>query len=200
MPLSCVIYQKCNDWSCLFLLVPVNNPVRSSGYRNSRCSLCINKIGLVRLPGELGTRIEDDIIGSSRLIGDQNRPYTTAAVYEESTYRLHVQLDCGGQFDSPCSNSLSVIAWIDYNDNEYDDAESRILQRSWSDNGTPTGAFDLGINVPTTREGPHRMRITVRPTDAYQRECGTVGYEETRDYTINVVRRIRPTRKFLSFS
>lgn len=173
--------------------------MRSSGYRNTRCSLCINKIGLVRLPGELGTRIEDETSGSFGQISDRNRPYISATVYEQSNYRLHVRLDCGGQFESPCSNSLSVIAWIDYNDNNYDDSESKVLQRSGSNNGVPTGEYELDIYVPpidgrTIREGIHRMRITVRPSDEYRRECGNIQYEEIRDYDINVIR--RATRKF----
>lgn len=144
---------------------------------------------------ELGTGIEDDLVQNSRLSSDRNQPYLTATVYEGSTYPLHVQLDCGGQFDSPCSSSLSVIAWIDYNDNDYDDGESRILKRGWSDGSSPTGAYDLDtyasiIDGRTTREGTHRLRITVKPSDEYQRECGTFPYQEYYDYTVNVVRRV----------
>ncbi|CAF5154929.1 unnamed protein product, partial [Rotaria sp. Silwood1] len=61
------------------------------------------------MPGEHGSRIEDDVRTSSL---SNNRPYLTATVYEDGTYRLHVQLDCGGQLsgdplDSPCSRSLT---------------------------------------------------------------------------------------------
>ena len=183
----------------------MNNAVRYPGYKSSRCSLCINKVGSVRLPGELGTRIDDDTLGSTGLIADQNRPYITATVYEESRYRLDVQLDCGGQSDSPCSNSLTVVAWIDFNDNNYDDGESRVLDRSWSDNGTPTGAYFLDIYVPavdgrTIREGRHRMRLTVKPSDEYRRDCGNIQYEETRDYDINVLRRRIITSRSFSVS
>ena len=187
-----VTNQNCHDLLSFLRLVPINSVVRPAGFKSSRCSLCINKLSLVRMRGELGTRIEDDTLGNSRLISDRNRPYISATVYEGSTYPLHVQLDCGGQFDSPCSSSLSVQAWIDFNDNDYDDGESRILRRGWSDNSAPTGAYDLDtfIDGRTTIEGPHRLRVTVRPSDEYQRECGTFPYQESHDYTINVIRRV----------
>jgi len=183
---------------------PMNNVVRSGASRNTRCALCINKLGLVQMNGELSSRIQDDIQTNFMLIDSQNREYLTATVFEESTYQLNVQLDCGGQLardslDNPCSSSLSVVVWIDFNDNTFDDdSERRILRRAWSDNGTPTGAYQVDLRIPTidgrmVKPGPHRMRLTVMASDEYTRECGSIGYQETRDYTINAVRRERPT-------
>ncbi|CAF1132089.1 unnamed protein product, partial [Didymodactylos carnosus] len=181
---------------------PVNSAARSIALKNSGCALCINKIGLVQMSGELESRIQDDVRTNVILTDRQNRQYLTVTVYEESIYRLLVYLDCGGQLDggslnSPCSRSLSVTVWIDFNDNEFDDAESRVLRRSWSDYDTPTGIYELEIRIPTidgrnTKFGLHRMRLTVMPSEEYQRECGTIGYQETIDYTINIVPKARP--------
>lgn len=194
--LNYLISDKCNDLFCFIIEDPLNNAVRSAGYRSSGCSLCINKIGRVELPGEFGTRIDDNTLGSSRLYSDRNEPYMIAKLYEESSYRLDVKLNCGngGQDDNPCSNSLMVIAWIDFNDNNYDDGESRVLQRGWSQGQRATGVFYLNINVSsvdgrTVRDGLHRLRLTVRPSDEYQRECGNFQYEEVKDYQVEVIRK-----------
>ncbi|CAF1296948.1 unnamed protein product, partial [Didymodactylos carnosus] len=156
----------------------------------SRCALCINKIGLVQMAGEYGSRIQDDT-RTNAILNDAR--YLTVTVYEETMYQLHVQLDCGGQpggdpSDNPCSRSLSVSVWIDFDNNGLDDAESRALRRSWSNNDIPNGAYDLGIHIPSidgrnTKSENHRMRLTVMPTEEYQRDCGNIGYKETRDYT-----------------
>ncbi|CAF2949744.1 unnamed protein product [Rotaria sp. Silwood2] len=152
------------------------------------------------MPGEHGTRIEDDVRITALSSG---RQYLTATVYEDGTYRLHVQLDCGGHLsgdpqDSPCSRSLSVTAWIDFNDNGLDESESRLLQRAWSGNDVSTGIYDFDTRIPriddrTTKAGPHRMIITIAPSEEYQRECGAFPYKETREYTVDVIPRERYT-------
>ncbi|CAF4454023.1 unnamed protein product, partial [Rotaria sp. Silwood2] len=171
-----------------------------SASQKARCALCINKIGLVQMPGEHGTRIEDDVRITALSSG---RQYLTATVYEDGTYKLHVQLDCGGHLsgdpqDSPCSRSLSVTAWIDFNDNGLDESESRLLQRAWSGNDVSTGIYDFDTRIPriddrTTKAGPHRMIITIAPSEEYQRECGAFPYKETREYTVDVIPRERYT-------
>lgn len=180
-----------------------NGGFQAPSGRNSRCSLCINKIGLVHIPGEFNSKIEDDIRFSTFINGEQNRQNLIVSVYEESYYRLRVQLDCGGQWDvdssnDPCSRHLSVFAWIDYNDNQYDDRESVKLRRAWSENSTPTGAYETDLRIPTingrdVKVGRHRMRISVIPSEEYQRDCGTFSYSEIRDYTIDIVPKLRPT-------
>jgi hypothetical protein len=204
------VEQKPGDMSCLFLIGPINTGRRPSASRNARCALCINKLGLVQLPGEFSSRIQDEI--RSDLIGtdDSDPSYLTASVYEDGVYQLHVELDCDVQtardsLGSPCSKSLSVFGWIDYNDNEFDDSEGALLRRSWSDSDAPTGAYDLTIRVPsidgrTIKAGPHRLRLSVMPSAEYIRECGSFSYLETKDYTVNVVRRAREIGKSLSVS
>lgn len=173
--------------------------------QRARCALCINKIGLVELDGEHGSRIHEDIRTLILSNDGRGRQSVTAQVYEGSNYRLSVQLDCGGQLssdlaDSPCSRSLSIAVWIDYNDNNYNDEQSQLLIRSWSPNDAPTGIYSLDIRVPgidnsVTKRGPHRMTLTVTPSDEYVRECGAFPYQETRQYTIDVLPRQIYVRK-----
>lgn len=153
--------------------------------------------------GVLGTRIHDDIRTGLMLIDQNNRPYISATVYEQSTYRLTVKLDCGGQ-DNPCSSSLNIILWIDFNDDRSDHGEKHDLRRSWSVEGTATGEFYLDIYVPPvdgilTKSGLHQMRLSVVPSEEYKTQCGSIDYQETRDYYINVVQKAAPIGKYFSF-
>ncbi|CAF4218372.1 unnamed protein product, partial [Rotaria sp. Silwood2] len=173
------------------------NPAPYSPLQRSRCALCINRIGLVQMPGESGTRIQDDMQTTALSNDDQYRQYLSATVNEDAFYRLHVQLDCGGHLsgdslDNPCSRFLSVTVWIDFNDNELDESESRPLQPAWSNNDVPTGIYNLDVYIPkidgrNTKAGSHRMRITVMPSEDYQRDCGRFSYKEIRDYSINII-------------
>jgi hypothetical protein len=157
------------------------------------------------MPGEFSSRIHDDIRTDSIAIDDNDQPHLTASVYEDSTYRLHVELDCDTQSGrdssgSPCSKSLSVFAWTDYNDNEIDDSEGALLRRSWSDNNAPTGVYDANIRIPfidgrNTKPGLHRLRLSVMPSSEYIQECGAFSYLEVRDFTVNVLRKAREIGK-----
>ncbi|CAF0777755.1 unnamed protein product [Adineta ricciae] len=173
------------------------DPYASS--RKSTCALCLNRIGLVQMDGDHGSDIQDDFRSYSNN-GQYHRAFILTVI-EGSTHKLHLQLNCGGHLgdqsaDSPCSSSLSAHVWIDFNDNEHDDSESRLLHRSWPTDGTPTGTYDLNIYIPviddfSTRVGPHNMIITVAPSYEYQTECGAMDYKEQRSYSVNVVRKAR---------
>lgn len=155
------------------------------------------------MPGESNSRIQDGISAEN-----EDQSYLTASVYGDSIYPLRVQLDCDAQTgrdssSNPCSSSLSIVAWIDYNDNEFDDTESALLGRSWSDNAAPTGAYELNIRIPSIdgriiKPGLHRLRLTVMPSAEYQRDCGSFNYQEIKDYSVNVLRKARVRGKFFS--
>lgn len=145
--------------------------------------------------GEYGTRIDDGYKIDGNDDDNQHQSYTSATVLEGSHYQVYVQLDCGNSWTNPCSQSLSVMAWIDYNDNGYDDGESFVLRPEWSDQKTPTGQYVGDARIPmidskNVRTGIHTMRITIGASDEYKRRCGNVGYQETQDYTVNVVPRV----------
>ncbi|UJR08012.1 hypothetical protein I4U23_012290 [Adineta vaga] len=174
-----------------------NDPYMTS--KKGHCALCLNRIGLVQTNGDHGSDVQDDI----RTYND-NGHYRRAfilTVFEDSSHKLNVQLDCVGHLgehlsDSPCSNSLSVHVWIDYNDNGYDDGKGRLLRRSWPTDGTSTGTYELDVYIPiiddiNTRVGQHKMIITLSPSHEYQTQCGAMDYKEQRDYSVNIVRKAR---------
>ncbi|CAF1627216.1 unnamed protein product, partial [Adineta ricciae] len=178
------------------------NRTQNDSYATSRqflCALSLNKIGLVQMDGDDNSSIQDDI--RSFINNGQYRRAFILTVFEDSVHKLHVQMACGEYLgerssDSPCSNSLSVHLWIDFNSNGYDEEESRLLQRSWLTTEMSTGTYDLDVYIPaiddrTIRAGQYTMKITVMPSHDYQSKCGTVDYSERKDYTLNIVRKPR---------
>lgn len=173
--------------------------------KQSRCALNLGRIILVQMNGALESRIQDDVRISAVPDNDQYRQQRTVTLYEDTTYQLYVQLDCSRQSDrntlqSRCDLSQNVKVWIDYNDNDYDDGESRILQRVRSSANRPENTYDLELYIPAIdsrniRAGPHRMRLTIVPNEEYERECGTIQYLETREYTVNMIPKARYSGK-----
>jgi hypothetical protein len=193
----------------IFLLVPADIAAPYMLLKKSTCSLNIGKIVLVQMVGEYESRIQDDTRANAILNDDQNRQSLTVTLYEDTIYRLHVQLDCGGQlgrdpFGNVCDLSQNVNVWIDFNDNGFDNAERRVLRRPSSNSYISSGTYDLEISIPlidgrNTKAGLHRMRLAVMPSKKYRRECGTVKYKETREYTVNIVPKATYPGKSLSF-
>ena len=157
------------------------------------------------MAGEYGTLINDPVTRDLSSNDNNNHLSTSATVFEENVYQLDVQLDCGKVLGSPCSRSLSVLAWIDFNNNGVDDDGSVYLRATWPDPASPTGTYAGQIQAPSIdgqyiRSGLLPMKVTVAPSQEYQNECGNVAYQETRSYTINLVGKFRPTGKSMSFS
>jgi hypothetical protein len=182
-----MICSQVNILFCDFLVYPANVATPYMALKQSLCSLSIGKIFFVQMSGEQGTYIRDERLINEIAINDQ---YQTATLYENTVYRLNVQLECGRQ--SACDLSQNIKVWIDFNDDGHDGAESRIFPHSRSNNYKSDGVYDLEINIPyidnsNTRAGPHRMRLTVTPSEEYQRDCGYAASPETRDYTVNII-------------
>lgn len=125
----------------------------------------------------------------------------TVTLYEDMTYRLHIQFDCNGQSNGDSSNtncdlSQTINVWIDYNDNGYDDNnENQILHHIQTNNNVLGNTNDLELYIPSInnnniKTGIHRMRLTVIPSAEYQRECGNTDEKETREYTVNIVPKV----------
>ena len=167
--------------------------------------MCINKIAFVQLLGEDGSAIDQRGRTDPLLPKETNDDRLTVTLYEGGTYRLHVQLQCGRESNthpskSPCSDSLSVSAQIDLNDNGIDDGESELLLPSWSNNEEPTGAYHLDLHIPNLDQtnvnyGLHRMYLSVMPTVQYQRKCGALNYREMREYTVKILPRAQRSGK-----
>jgi hypothetical protein len=152
------------------------------------------------MAGEQGTQIRDNILTNVLLRENQNRHHLAVTLFENTIYRLRIQLDCyqvsGGALpDVNCNFAQDVNVFIDFNNDErFDEVESRVPQRWPLRSSLPLGIFDFEIDIPVidrlnTRSGPHRMRIVAVPSEEYRKKCGTTDYRETREYTINIIPR-----------
>ncbi len=178
----------------------VNSGVPYLTLSNNVCSQTNGKIVLVIMAGEQGTHIRDDIPTNIALTENQNRHHLAVTLYENTVYRIRIQLDCDslssrGLFQPNCNLAQDVNVWIDLNnDGQFDESESRIPQRWPLHSYMPLGIYDLKIDVPTidgqnTRSGSHRMRVVMKPSEEYRRKCGNTDYSETREYTVNIIPR-----------
>ncbi|UJR23071.1 hypothetical protein I4U23_026095 [Adineta vaga] len=165
------------------------------------CSQKNSKIALVLMAGEQGTHIRDNIATNAVLRENQNRHHLAVSVYENTIYRIRIQLDCfphwkGGFPDTDCNVAHDVNVLIDFNnDDRFDESESRIPHRWPLLSSMPLGIYDLDISIPAVdgniiKSGSHRLRVVVTPSDEYTRKCGRTDYRETREYTITIISKI----------
>jgi hypothetical protein len=153
---------------------------------------------LVLMAGQQGTEIRDET-PTNGAIGDyQNRNYNTVTLYESTVNILRIQLDCAQQYrddslDYGCILAYHIDVWIDLNDDgKFDEVENRVHHRSLIHSQGPRGTYDLEICIPlidgTNRKaGPHRMHLSLLPSEDYRKKCGNTDYSETREYTVNIV-------------
>ena len=167
---------------------------------DNACSQTNSKIVLVIMTGELGTHIRDDTPMNTLVGVNQNRHHLAVTLYENTIYRIRIHLDCDrpsskGSYDINCNHAQDVNVWIDFNnDGIYDDSESRVSPRWPLQNSMGLGIYDLNIAIPSIdgqilRSGSHRIRVVVMPSDEYRRKCGKTDYQETREYTFNIIPR-----------
>jgi hypothetical protein len=123
-------------------------------------------------------------------------------VYEHTVYLIRIQLDCFWQldrdlFENGCNLAQDVNVWVDLNDDgRFDDSEVGAPYRWPVTSYMPQGIYDLQIHVPLINEryiktGRHLMRVVAMSSDHYRRICGRTDYNETRDYTVNIIDRMR---------
>ncbi|CAF1485010.1 unnamed protein product, partial [Rotaria sordida] len=165
---------------------------------NAVCSKAHAKIVLVIMAGEKGSHIRDDTPLNTAIREDQNRHHLAVTLYENTIYRIRIQLDCDqpssrGSFNINCNLAYDVNVYIDLNnDGRFDESESRVPHR-WPLRSTMTlGIYDLEIPIPsidglTTKDGSLIMRIVVKSSEEYNRICGRYDYSETREYTVNII-------------
>jgi hypothetical protein len=167
---------------------------------DNACSQINSKIVLVIMSGELGTHIRDDTPLNTLVGANQNRHHLAVTLYESTIYRIRIQLDCDrpsskGSYDINCNHAQDVNIWVDFNNNGiYEDSESRVAPRSPFQNSMGLGIYDLNIAIPSIdghilKSGTHRVRVVVRPTDEYKRKCGKTDFEESREFTFNIIPR-----------
>ena len=192
-----MISRKLDSSLVDFSLVSADTSTPYVVLKKSQCNLNLGRFTLVQMAGAYGSRIQDDTRVDRVAIDDQYRQYLTVTLYEDTTYRLHIQLDCQGQSDRDsnqrgCGLSQDVSVWIDFNGNGFDDGESRVLRRIRSNKKRAGNTFDFDLYIPVidggnTRSGSHPMRLSLTPSEQYQQDCGAVDNQETRDYTVNIV-------------
>ncbi|CAF4634972.1 unnamed protein product [Rotaria sp. Silwood2] len=150
------------------------------------------------MAGEQGSHIRDDTPLNTVIREDHNRHHMAVTLYENTIYRIRIQLDCDersarASFKLSCNLAQDVNVLIDLNgDGIFDESESHVPHR-WPLRSTMTiGIYDLEIPVPSINErsmrsGTHLMRVVVKSSDEYIRKCGKSDYSETREYTVNII-------------
>ena len=158
------------------------------------------RISLVIMAGERGTEIRDDKPTNALLNSYQNQHHLAVTIYEHTVYLIRIQLDCSWQldrelFENGCNLAQDVHIWIDLNnDGRFDESEMGTPYRWPVTSYMAQGIYDMQLYIPSLdnkylRTGPHRMRIVVQHSESYRLICGLIDYNETRDYTINIIPR-----------
>ncbi|CAF3977785.1 unnamed protein product [Adineta steineri] len=163
---------------------------------NISCSSSPGKIMSILINGEHGTYIRDRISSTNTLISNnQNQDKLGVTWFSDAIYLLRLYLDCPQRDNTDCSLAHHVNVWIDLNDDgKFDEFENRVHHRSSINNETSQIIYDLQMFIPmidkiSTKVGPHRMLISVIRSEAYQTKCGSTGYNDTKEYTLNVIPR-----------
>jgi hypothetical protein len=161
------------------------------------------------MAGERGTQIRDDTPTNALMNNYQNQHHIAVTIYEHTVYLIRIQLDCSWQlntelFEHGCNLAQDVNIWIDLNDDgRFDESEIGSPYRWPVTSYMPQGIYDLQIHIPLIdgrymRTGSHRMRLVVMPSENYRRTCGRTDYNETRDYTVNIIPRTTYLGKYFS--
>lgn len=152
----------------------------------------------VLLVGEQNTEIRDETPTNTAISVYRNRQHLTVTLYESTVNVLRIHLDCGQQYednsiDNGCSLAYHLDLWIDLNDDQiFHQTENRIHRQSLIQVKGLRGTYDLEVSIPkidntNTKIGPHRLRISLMPTQHYQNQCGKTDSSETREYTVNIL-------------
>ncbi|CAF3216515.1 unnamed protein product [Rotaria sp. Silwood2] len=123
-------------------------------------------------------------------------------LFEHTVYMLRIQLDCSSQWRTVltatgCNLAQDVNVWIDLNDDgNFDQSEIGTPYRWPVTSYMAEGIYDIQIYVPALgnryiRNGPHRMRIVVIPSEYYRRACRYHEYNQTREYMVTVIPRMK---------
>jgi hypothetical protein len=189
--------------------VPSNIIIRDPIIRDPICSQNAGKITLVIMAGEKGTEIRDDK-GATVLLNDyRSRHHLAVTIYEHTVYLFRVQLDCAWQLNTElfahgCNLAQDVNVWIDLNnDGRFDESEMGVPYRWPVTSYMPHGIYDIQLNIPLIdgrymRTGQHRMLLSVLSSEDYRRICGRIDYNETREYSVNIIPRSGYVGKYFS--
>lgn len=179
------------------------------------CPLSFAKIILVLMAGEKGTQIRDDRPKNNYVLNDPKQHHMSVTLMERTIYLIRIQLDCTSQLRTDltptgCNLAQDVGVSIDLNnDGRFDENEIGSPYRWPVTSYLPEGIYDLQIHVPAIdstymRNEPHLMRIVVIPSSYYRESCGYSDYREVREYSLNIIPKVRYSSKcsslFISIS
>lgn len=161
------------------------------------------------MAGEKGTEIRDDIPKNSLMNNHPNRHHVAVTLFEQTIYLIRIQLDCTTQSSTDltrtgCNLAQDVFVSIDMNnDGRFDDSELGSPYRWPVTSYMAEGIYDLQVSIPAiadryARQGTHRMRVVVLPSDYYVRNCGYNVYNETREYGVDIIPRVRYSGQYFS--
>lgn len=154
------------------------------------------------MAGEKGTEIRDDLPSYEVSNSFANQHHKAVTLFEHTVYLLRIQLDCASQLRTDltptgCNLAQDVNVWIDLNDDgNFDQSELGAPYRWPVTSYMAEGIYDIQIYVPqldsrNIRNGPHRMRITVTPSDHYRQLHGSCDYGQTREYMVTIIPRMK---------
>ncbi|CAF1097358.1 unnamed protein product [Rotaria sordida] len=163
------------------------------------CPLSVARINLVIMAGEKGTEIRDDKPTNTNFL---NQHHMAVTLFEHTVYLLRIQLDCSSQLRTEltatgCNLAQDVNVWIDLNDDgKFDESESGTPYRWPVTSYMAEGIYDIQIYVPlldsrNIRNGPHKMRISVVPSNYYRSTCASYEYNEAREYSVTIIPRMK---------
>ncbi|CAF1056861.1 unnamed protein product [Rotaria sordida] len=163
------------------------------------CPLSVARINLVIMAGEKGTEIRDDKPTNTNFL---NQHHMAVTLFEHTVYLLRIQLDCSSQLRTEltatgCNLAQDVNVWIDLNDDgKFDESESGTPYRWPVTSYMAEGIYDIQIYVPlldsrNIRNGPHKMRISVVPSNYYRSTCAAYEYNEAREYSVTIIPRMK---------
>ena len=161
------------------------------------------------MAGERGTEIRDDKAANVFVNDYPSKHHLAVTIYEHTVYLIRVQLDCSWQlntdlFANGCNLAQDVKIWIDLNDDGRFDSSEVGTPYLWPVTSyMPRGIYDLQLSIPSIddrsmRSGQHRMRLVVMSSEHYRTICGRYDYNETRDYTVNIIPRTGYVGKYYS--
>jgi hypothetical protein len=173
---------------------------------NFVCSDGNDAISLVKLFGEQGSQIRDEMKKCTSMNNYNDRNDLVVSLFDNMVYTLRIELYCVQQrrdensynqdssfFETTCSRTQYLDVWIDFNnDGIFDDSKERMFSSDWYGNDRRKTEYDLNIVIPKIDgrnylNGQHRMRIILTQDERTRKSCYNTGYGEARDYTVQII-------------
>jgi len=170
------------------------------------CSEGNSAISLVKLFGEQGTQIQDEIKLCSSTNNYNDRSNLVVTLFDNTIYTLRIELYCvqprgyensynqdSFLTETSCNHAQFLGVWIDFNnDGIFDENRGEMLPTNEYEDGQRTNVYDIRIAIPNIGgrsylNEQHRMRIVLTQDEINRKPCYNTGYGEARDYTVQII-------------